>query len=248
MNKIYLLILTVILSVFSTNLCADLKTDRAVVRNDGTEQVVAVASFQEPIAGDLYIATQVNGALLFILNDGKGFSTIPAPFQANSDFSTDLIVLDEPGQGISAGRYPLYKVVTQSDTDPLDFRNWIGGLNGLHSINFMIGLSSDETQDLDEDGFPDDDLNRDGFHDDDMNRDGFHDDGETLAKNKGCFDCHTVNSQLVGPAFREIAAKFENNAENLANIILNGSREETNPITLSEVESRTLADWLLSLI
>tara|TARA_R110002073_G_scaffold16629_1_gene63661 strand:+ start:848 stop:1213 length:366 start_codon:yes stop_codon:yes gene_type:complete len=75
------------------------------------------------------------------------------------------------GQGVPPGRYPIFKVVTQPGTNPLDFRNWIGGLGGLRSINFIIGLSDDESLDFDNDGFPDDDLNRDGFHDDEATLD-----------------------------------------------------------------------------
>ncbi len=175
MNKKNLFIFSVILSVFSTNVWADLKTDRAVVRNDGSEQIVAIARFQEPIEGDLYIATQVNGALTFIANEGNSFSSAPVPFRANGLFSEDVVVLNISGLNVPPGRYPLYKVVAQPGTDPLDFNNWIGGLGGLRSINFIIGLPSDVTLDLDDDGFPDDDLNRDGFHDDDIDRDGFHD-------------------------------------------------------------------------
>ncbi len=185
MKKIKLAIIIVILCVSNTGVLADLRTDRSVIKNnlradtrasriDG-ERVVAIARFQEPIAGDLYIAAQINGALTFIANEGNEFSSIPVPFRANSILSEDIIVLNIVGQGIPPGRYPLFKVVTQPGTDPLDFRNWIGGLGGLRSINFIVGLSDDESLDFDDDGFPDDDLDRDGFHDDDTDRDGFHD-------------------------------------------------------------------------
>ncbi len=250
MNKFNGLIL-IILFVISTNILADLKTDRAVINNDGTEQIAAIVSFQESVTGDLYVATRVNGVLLFIVNEGSSFSSTAAPFKSNNLFSNDITVLNVSAHGIPPGRYPLYEVVTRSGADPSDSNNWLGG---LHSINFLIGLSSDETQDFDNNGFPDDDLNQDGFSDDDGDRDGFHDGsdirlemGATLAKDKGCFDCHTIKTKLVGPAFRDIAKKFVNNSTRLGNIILNGSREETNPITLSEIESRMLADWIFSL-
>ncbi len=187
MNKIKLVILLAILGVSNTGVFADLRTDRSVIRNNTLradtsvsriegERVIAIARFQEPIdAGDLYIAARVNGVLTFIANEGNEFSSTPVPFRANSLLSEEIIVLDLVGQGIPPGRYPIFKVVTQPGTDPLDFRNWIGGLGGLSSINFIIGLSDDESLDFDNDGFPDDDLDRDGFHDDDSDRDGFHD-------------------------------------------------------------------------
>ncbi len=70
MNKINLFILLVILSVSNTFVLADLKTDRSVISNNSrestrgidNERIVAIARFQEPISGDLHIATQVNGA------------------------------------------------------------------------------------------------------------------------------------------------------------------------------------------
>ena len=61
--------------------------------------------------------------------------------------------------------YPLFKIITQPNMNPLDFRNWVGGINGLSRINFSIGLSVEESLDHDGDGFPDDDLNHDGYHD-----------------------------------------------------------------------------------
>ena len=34
---------------------------------------------------------------------------------------------------------------------------------------------------------------------------------EALAKNSGCLACHTVDKKLVGPAYKDIAAKYRNN-------------------------------------
>lgn len=36
---------------------------------------------------------------------------------------------------------------------------------------------------------------------------------ETLAKNSGCFACHTQDKKLIGPGFREIAAKYRGQAD-----------------------------------
>lgn len=35
--------------------------------------------------------------------------------------------------------------------------------------------------------------------------------GEALAKNSGCLACHTVDKKLVGPSYKDIAAKYRNN-------------------------------------
>lgn len=178
MKRTKFLILAIILSlnVVSTIALADLRTDRAVVKNDGSEEIVAVARFSDPVEGDLYIATQIDGELIFIVNEGIELSPTPVPFRANGIFTDDIVVLNASALGILPGRYPLFKVVTLPGTDPLDFRNWVGGLNGLSRINFSIGLPTNESLDHDDDGFPDDDLNRDGYHDDDLDLDGLHDD------------------------------------------------------------------------
>ena len=39
------------------------------------------------------------------------------------------------------------------------------------------------------------------------------DDGETLFKKHGCSTCHSVDKKLVGPAYKEVAAKYRGNAD-----------------------------------
>ena len=178
MHKINLLpfaIATALISL-SPNAFADLATNRPVVRNDGNERVTAKVKFRSPVDGDLYIATRVNGELLFLADEGNSFTTVITPYRSHSHFSEDIDVLDISGLGIAPGLYPLYQVVTQPGSDPLNFMNWIGGLGGLSTINFNIGLPVNLTGDFDNNGFFDDDLNHDSFHDDDNNHDGFHDD------------------------------------------------------------------------
>ncbi|MDE2117060.1 MAG: c-type cytochrome [Betaproteobacteria bacterium] len=34
--------------------------------------------------------------------------------------------------------------------------------------------------------------------------------GEVLAKNSNCMTCHAVDNKLLGPPFREVAAKYKN--------------------------------------
>lgn len=34
--------------------------------------------------------------------------------------------------------------------------------------------------------------------------------GEALTKSSGCTACHSVDKKLVGPAFKEVAAKYKN--------------------------------------
>jgi cytochrome c len=34
-------------------------------------------------------------------------------------------------------------------------------------------------------------------------------DGEALAKQSGCMTCHAVNKKMVGPSFKDVAAKYK---------------------------------------
>jgi len=170
------LVLAIGLSVITNMVQAELKTNRAVINNNGTDRVHATANFVTPVTGDLYIAVEYNGQLIFITDEGKKFSDDVLPFSEKQVHEGVVELIDYSAAGIPAGRYRLYQVVAGSGLDPLNFNNWIGGLGGLNSINFNIGLPAEVTQDLDNDGFSDDDLNEDGFHDDDLDRNGFHDD------------------------------------------------------------------------
>lgn len=77
---------------------------------------------------------------------------------------------------------------------------------------------------------------------------------EDLAKAKNCNGCHAVDRKLVGPAYKEIAAKrgAEKGAEaTLAGKIKNGSKGEWGPAAMppnpvSDAEAASLAKWVLS--
>jgi hypothetical protein len=161
-------------SAITNTAIADLQTTRAVA-NDPTQRISATANFPTPVSGDLYLATQINGNFLFFTSGGQVTAEV-RPFTQGGDYSGQVPLFDFPAEGIAPGRYPLYQVVTHPGTDPLDFNNWMGGLAGLSSINFIIGLPSEQSGDFDNDGFSDDDINKDGFHDDDLDKNGFHDD------------------------------------------------------------------------
>ena len=50
--------------------------------------------------------------------------------------------------------------------------------------------------------------------------------GLTLISNSDCGTCHNATTKVVGPAFKDIAAKYENTAENisrLADEVINGN-------------------------
>lgn len=60
-------------------------------------------------------------------------------------------------------------------------------------------------------------------------------DGEALFKSKPCAACHSIDAKLVGPAFKEVAAKYagqDGAADLLAGHIKNGSQGVWGPIPM----------------
>lgn len=81
-------------------------------------------------------------------------------------------------------------------------------------------------------------------------------DGEALAHGKACFACHKVDAQVIGPAFQDIAAKYQGDPEAAAKIgaqIKNGGVGLWGQIPmppnphLSDDEIQVLTEWILSL-
>jgi cytochrome c len=77
-----------------------------------------------------------------------------------------------------------------------------------------------------------------------------------LARDRGCFSCHSVEQKLVGPAFVSVAEKYAGQpdaAEELALSIRNGSISKWGRIpmpahgSLAAEDVQRLATWVLSL-
>lgn len=77
-----------------------------------------------------------------------------------------------------------------------------------------------------------------------------------LAKAKNCMACHAVGSKLVGPAFKDVAAKYagQKDAEaKLTSKVQKGGAGSWGAVPMpanpqvSEAEARTLVKWVLSL-
>ena len=76
-----------------------------------------------------------------------------------------------------------------------------------------------------------------------------------LAKAKNCMACHAVGSKLVGPAYKDVAAKYagQKDAENklVAKVMKGGSGTwgaipmPANP-QVSDAEAHTLIKWVLA--
>ena len=80
-------------------------------------------------------------------------------------------------------------------------------------------------------------------------------DGQALFNSNPCVGCHTLDSKLVGPAMKEVAAKntgVKDAAATLASHIKNGTQGNWGPIPMppnqvTDEEAKVLADWVLSL-
>ena len=76
-----------------------------------------------------------------------------------------------------------------------------------------------------------------------------------LAKAKACMACHAVGSKLVGPSYKDVAAKYAKDAgaeARLAQKIQKGRSGTWGPIPMpanpqvSDAEAKTLAKWVLA--
>jgi cytochrome c len=81
-----------------------------------------------------------------------------------------------------------------------------------------------------------------------------------LAKSKNCMSCHSATKRSVGPAFKDIAAKYAGQSaavEQLTQKVLKGGSgswgamvmppmKYANP-AVSEADARTLVQWILTI-
>ncbi|MFK3739264.1 c-type cytochrome [Massilia sp. TN1-12] len=76
-----------------------------------------------------------------------------------------------------------------------------------------------------------------------------------LAKAKNCMACHNVSTKVVGPAFKDVAAKYAKDADaatRLAQKIQKGSQGAWGPVPMppnpqvSDAEAQSLAKWVLA--
>lgn len=79
---------------------------------------------------------------------------------------------------------------------------------------------------------------------------------EELAQKSNCLACHTVDKKVLGPAYKDIAAKYENTPENVTMLVekvRNGGSGNWGQIPMppnplvSEEDAKTLVEWVLSM-
>ena len=72
-------------------------------------------------------------------------------------------------------------------------------------------------------------------------------DGAALAKSKGCLNCHALDQKKVGPAFKDIAAKYAGNADAELTLIAKLKDGKGHmKIAASDADLKTLVDYVLS--
>ncbi|MDR2837482.1 MAG: c-type cytochrome [Azonexus sp.] len=80
-------------------------------------------------------------------------------------------------------------------------------------------------------------------------------DMSALAKAKNCLTCHTVDKKVVGPAYKEVAAKYAGDAKALDTLAAkvkaggkgNWGQVPMPPNNVTEEEAKKLVAWILSL-
>jgi len=79
---------------------------------------------------------------------------------------------------------------------------------------------------------------------------------ETLAKSSGCLACHTVDKKLVGPSYKEIAARYRNDKKagaTLAQKVKAGGKGAWGDIPMppnahvKDADIKTVVQWILSI-
>lgn len=73
---------------------------------------------------------------------------------------------------------------------------------------------------------------------------------EELAKSSGCLACHNVSGKKMGPGFKEVAAKYKDDAKATEKIaaMLEGKGEKKHPANkASDADKEALAKWVMSL-
>ena len=70
---------------------------------------------------------------------------------------------------------------------------------------------------------------------------------EALAKSAGCMNCHAVDTKKVGPAFKEVAAKYKGKADAEKTLTDKLSKGEGHPaVKASPADITSLVKWVLS--
>ena len=71
---------------------------------------------------------------------------------------------------------------------------------------------------------------------------------EALAKSSGCLNCHAVDTKKMGPAFKDIAAKYKGKADAEATLATKISTAKGHPeVKASPDDVKSLVKWILAM-
>jgi len=81
--------------------------------------------------------------------------------------------------------------------------------------------------------------------------------GKALAKKDGCFTCHSVDKKVVGPAYKEVAAKYKGDKSAEAKLVEKVKKGGSgvwgqipmppNSPQVKDEDIKTIVQWILSL-
>jgi cytochrome c len=77
---------------------------------------------------------------------------------------------------------------------------------------------------------------------------------QTLAQSKGCLACHAIDKKVVGPAYKEVAAKYKTDKTAEAKLVEKVQKGGAGvwgqmpmpPQSVTPAEAKTLVAWVLS--
>ena len=71
---------------------------------------------------------------------------------------------------------------------------------------------------------------------------------EALAKSSGCLNCHAVDTKKMGPAFKDVAAKYKGKADAEATLVAEITGAKGHPaVKASPDDVKSLVKWVLSM-
>ena len=79
---------------------------------------------------------------------------------------------------------------------------------------------------------------------------------QALAQKKNCMACHAIDKKLVGPSYKDVAAKYKDDksaVDKLAQKIMKGGSGVWGPVPMpanaqvNEAEAKKLAAWVMTI-
>jgi len=71
---------------------------------------------------------------------------------------------------------------------------------------------------------------------------------EALAKSSGCLNCHSIDTKKMGPAFKDVAAKYKGKADAEAMLVTKVSTAKGHPeVKASPDDVKSLVKWVLAM-